>query len=78
MLKSVFYRVMNWIGYTLILSFLPIIISFMLEAIFKYDFALSNLANLYIAILPLACSPLSFAGTVVKSRIPSVTLSSMS
>ena len=40
---------MNWIGYTLILSFLPIIISFMLEAIFKYDFALSNLENLYIA-----------------------------
>ena len=49
MLKSVFYRVMNWIAYTLILSFLPIIISFMLAAIFGYDFTLSNLANLYIA-----------------------------
>ena len=56
MLKSVFYRVMNWIGYTLILSFLPIIISFMLEAIFKYDFALSNLSNLlYCRLRTLCC-----------------------
>ena len=48
MLKSVLRRVMNWIGYTLILSLLPIIILLMLAAIFKYDFTVSNIANLYI------------------------------
>lgn len=42
MLKAVFYRVMNWIGYTLILSFLPIIILFMMAAVFEYDFTLEN------------------------------------
>ena len=54
MLKSVFSRVMNWIGYTLFFSCLPIIILFMLAVIFKYDFTLANIANLYITDCALA------------------------
>lgn len=55
MLKSVFSsRVMKWIGYTLILSFLPIIISFILAPTYPYDFTLSNLANLYLAVCVLS------------------------
>lgn len=54
MMKSVFYRVMNWIGYTLFFSCLPIIILFILAVIFKYDFTLENVANLYITDCALA------------------------
>ena len=49
MFKSVFYHVMNWIFYTLILSFLPIIISLILAPTYPYDFTVSNLANCYLA-----------------------------
>ena len=45
---------MNWIGYTLFFSCLPIIILFMLAVIFKYDFTLANIANLYITDCALA------------------------
>ncbi len=66
MMKSVFYRVMNWIAYTLILSFLPIIILFMLAAIFEYDFTLEDvLADLFIT----ACG---FAVAILRDTIGSV------
>ena len=85
MLKSVFYRVMNWIAdfrtwitnfriwitnndartrlkkrmkdwllFTLLLSFLPIIASHIVAANFEFDFTLSNLANCYITVCGLA------------------------
>ena len=66
MLKSVFYRVMNWIAYTLILSFLPIIISFILAAIFEYEFTLEDvLADLFITIC-------GFAVAILRDTIGSV------
>ena len=65
-MKSVFSRVMNWIAYTLILSFLPIIISFILAAIFEYDFTLEDvLADLFIT----ACG---FAVAILRDTIGSV------
>ena len=65
MLKSVFYRVMNWIAYTLILSFLPIIILFMLAVIFEYDFTLESvLADLFIT----ACG---FAVAILRDTVES-------
>ncbi len=66
MLKSVFYRVMNWICYTLFFSFLPIIISVILALIFEYDFTLEDvLADLFIT----ACG---FAVAILRDTIGSV------
>ena len=65
MLKSVFYRVIEWIGFTLILSFLPIILSFGIAWMFEYDFTLEDvLADLFIT----ACG---FAVAILRDTIGS-------
>ena len=42
-------RIWDWLIYTLLLSFLPIIANLIIGGFFKYDFTLSNIANCYLS-----------------------------